>query len=180
MKKILTILTFITLFFNLQNIQAQTNSTTIADGTATSSYIPIYGSYMSSWLHTQIIYPENMLADLVGGTISEISFYTSAPAFNYAWQAPMRVKMGLTESNSFTSADYLTDSLETVYLGTLEVVSGVMNIVFDTPFTYPGGNILLEFVTEVKTPNYKSATFKGVSTESYMSIRGYNAQSNPP
>lgn len=175
MKKILTILISFVLFFSLQNTQAQTNSTTVADGTNTSSYIPIYGSYMSSWLHTQIIYPENMLADLVGGTISEISFYTSAPAFNYAWQAPMRIKMGITESNSFTTANYLTDSLETVYLGTLEVVAGVMNIVFDTPFTYPGGNILLEFVTEVKTPNYKSATFKGVSTESYMSIRGYNA-----
>ncbi|MCR4877946.1 MAG: fibronectin type III domain-containing protein, partial [Bacteroidales bacterium] len=57
----------------MTRLPAKTNSTTVADGTTTSSYIPIYGLYMSSWLHTQILYPAEMLGDMVGGTISEIS-----------------------------------------------------------------------------------------------------------
>lgn len=175
MKKIFFCFLSVLLLCSMTRLPAQTNSTTVADGSATNSNIPIYGLYMSSWQHTQIIYPENMLADMVGGTITEISFYTSAPAFNYDWQAPMRVRMGITQSSSFTTADYLADSLETVYLGTLSAVTGTMTIVFDTAFTYTGGNLLLEFITEVKTPNYKSATFKGETTSSYMSIRGYNA-----
>lgn len=169
----LCILTFL-LLFGVSRLPAQTNSTTVADGSATNSNIPIYGLYMSSWLHTQIIYPENMLADMVGGSISEISFYTSSATFSYDWLAPMRVRMGITQSDLISSSDYLTDSLETVYLGTLSAVSGVMNIVFDTSFAYTGGNILLEFATETKTPNYKGATFKGVTTTEYMSIRGHN------
>lgn len=174
MKKNLLILLITGLLCDLTPLRAQT-TTTVADGSATNSQIPIYGLYMSSWQHTQIIYPENMLADMVGSSITELSFYTSAPAFNYAWQAPMLVKMGGTDSESFTSANYLTETTETVYSGTLEVATGVMNIVFDTPFVYTGGNLLLEFMTDVKTPNYKGATFKGMSTDSYMSIRGYNS-----
>ena len=175
MKK--SILFFFSILFlcGVTRLPAQTNSTTVAEGSQTNNSIPIYGLYMSSWLHTQIIYPESMLADMVGGTLSQISFYTSAPAFNNDWQAPMRVRMGITQSNSFTVNNYLTDSLETVYLGTLSVVTGVMNIILDTSFTYTGGNLLIEFITDVKTPNYKSATFKGISTDNYMSIRGYNA-----
>lgn len=175
MKKALLLIISVLLFCGMTRLPAQTNSTTVADGTTTSSYIPIYGLYMSSWLHTQILYPAEMLGDMVGGTISEISFYTQALAFNYDWAAPMRVKMGISQSSSIETSDYLTDSTETVYTGTLSVVSGVMNIVFDSAFTYTGGNLLLEFITDVKTPNYKSATFKGTTTENYMSIRGYNA-----
>ena len=175
MKKSLLFTLSVLLFCGMTRLPAQTNSTTVADGTTTSSYIPIYGLYMSSWLHTQILYPAEMLGDMVGGTISEISFYTQASAFNYDWAAPMRVKMGITPSSSIATSDYLTDSTETVYIGTLSAVTGVMNIVFDSAFTYTGGNLLLEFITEVKTPNYKGATFKGIATENNMSIRGYNA-----
>lgn len=175
MKKVLLFIVSILLFCGVTRLPAQTNSTTVADGSTTSSYIPIWGSYMSSWMHTQMIYPESMLADLVGGTISELSFYTSAPAFNYNWEAPVRIQLGITQNSTYSSADYLTDAMATVYVGTISVVMGTMNIVFDSTFTYTGGNLLLDIATEVKTPNYKSATFKGVTTESYMSIRGHNA-----
>ena len=175
MRKKLFIISFLLLLCGVTRLPAQTNSTTVAEGTTTSNYIPIYGSYMSSWQHNQILYPESMLADMVGGTISEISFYTQAPGFNKTWDATMRIRMGITENNSFTIADYMTDSLETVYIGTLAVVMGEMHIVFDSSFTYTGGNLLLDIATEVRIAQYASATFKGVTTENFMSIRGQNA-----
>ncbi len=175
MRKKLFIISFLLLLCGVTRLPAQTNSTTVAEGTTTSNYIPIYGSYMSSWQHNQILYPESMLADMVGGTISEISFYTQAPGFNKTWDATMCIRMGITENNSFTIADYMTDSLETVYIGTLAVVMGEMHIVFDSSFTYTGGNLLLDIATEVRIAQYASATFKGVTTENFMSIRGQNA-----
>lgn len=175
MKKALFFIVSILLFCGVTRLPAQTNSTTVAEGTTTSNYIPIYGSYMSSWQHNQILYPESMLADMVGGTISEISFYTQAPGFNKTWDATMRIRMGITQNNSFTIADYMTDSLETVYIGTLAVVMGEMHIVFDSSFTYTGGNLLLDIATEVRIAQYASATFKGITTENFMSIRGQNA-----
>ena len=90
MRKKLFIISFLLLLCGVTRLPAQTNSTTVAEGTTTSNYIPIYGSYMSSWQHNQILYPESMLADMVGGTISEISFYTQAPGFNKTWDATMR------------------------------------------------------------------------------------------
>ncbi|MBO7647943.1 MAG: hypothetical protein J6S48_01160, partial [Bacteroidales bacterium] len=104
MKKSLLFTLSVLLFCGMTRLPAQTNSTTVADGTTTSNYIPIYGSYMSSWQHNQILYPESMLADMVGGTISEISFYTQAPGFNKTWDATMRIRMGITQNNSFTIA----------------------------------------------------------------------------
>ena len=63
MKKNLLILLISGLLCGLTPLRAQT-TTTVADGSATNSQIPIYGLYMRSWQHTQIIYPENMLANI--------------------------------------------------------------------------------------------------------------------
>ena len=53
---------------------AQT-TVTVADGTATNSYIPIYGLYADEDQHNQFIYPASMLSDLSGGMITGMTFF---------------------------------------------------------------------------------------------------------
>lgn len=57
---------------------AQTDTTTVSDGTSTNSYIPVYGLYVDEAQHNQIIYPTSMLADLMGDSITGMAFYMSS------------------------------------------------------------------------------------------------------
>ena len=51
---------------------------TVADGTLTSSSVPLNMMYWDSeGTTTQVIYNESMVEDMIGGTISSIKFYTS-------------------------------------------------------------------------------------------------------
>ena len=176
MKRLILCILTLLLLCGVTRLPAQTNSTTVADGSATNSNIPIYGLYMSAWLHSQIIYPASMLGDMVGGDISEISFYnTSTNSQNFTWSSDMHVRMGITTEDAFPTAAYLPDTSMTVYVGTFTVTNGILTITFDSPFHYPGGNLLLDIATETKTSSYKGTSFLGITTDEFMSLRGYNS-----
>ena len=67
MKKILFFLLAI-----LFAIQGYSQSTfTVANGTATNSYLPVYGTWMDANQHNQFIYPASLLGPLPNGTISK-------------------------------------------------------------------------------------------------------------
>ena len=174
---------FLSLMFGLlllvPNIQAQTDTLTVAEGTATSVYIPVYGSYMERYLHSQMIYPASMLEDMIGATISSISFYTSSPSVNKSWRSKMRVGLASTTATTFTStpAPFLTDATQTVFIDSFDIVSGVMSIVFDTGFVYTGGNLLIDIATDQTVSYYSAATFKCMTTTNYPSMKGYNSTS---
>lgn len=175
MKKWFSLLFMVLLTMTTSSLLAQTNSTTVADGTSTSSYIPIHGLYLNTYCRSQVIYPADLLTDMVGGTITSIDFYTSATAMNYEWPDTMQQQfsLGVTTATSIPyPADYLTDTTTPVYTGTLTISSGVMSIVFDNPYTYNGGNLLLDISTLVRG-RYKSVTFLGVTTSEYVSVKGY-------
>lgn len=87
----------------------------------------------------------------------------------------MRERFGLaitTETSVPNPADFLPDSTTQVYCGTLSVVMGKMLITFDTPYTYTGGNLLLDISTVVKGW-YKSTNWYGITTSEYTSVEGY-------
>ena len=168
---------FLSLMFGLllliPNIQAQTDTLTVAEGTSSSSYVPIYGSNMNLYLHSQMIYPASMLEDMVGATISSLFFHSKNA--NKSWNSIMRVSLGVTTANSFSTTDFLIDSVQSVYLGTMAVVDSLLWIVFDTGFVYTGGNLLIDISTDQKVSGYTSCSFKCMSTTSYASMKGYNS-----
>ena len=64
--------------------QAQ-NTLTVADGTATNSYVPVYGFYVDDFVRCQTIYPAIDIIDaassvyMTGGTITGLTYYLSTP-----------------------------------------------------------------------------------------------------
>ena len=104
MKKLL--LLFMTAVLGLCSLRATAQTTlTVADGTSSNYYVPVYGLYMDYYLRTQIIYPEAMLADMVGGTITQLSFYFQTPPTNPAeWTSTMNIGLGVTDQATLPAA----------------------------------------------------------------------------
>ena len=46
---------------------ANAQTLTVANGTATNTYVPIYGFYLDANQHNQVVYPSSMLTDMSGG-----------------------------------------------------------------------------------------------------------------
>ena len=167
MKKVLLLLlTILTLGFAAVPLSAQ-NSLTVADGTTTNSYVPIYGYYADAYLRAQFIYPESMLTTMQNNAISEMTFYLGGSP---SWTATYNVKIGI--STDSTLSDFSSAQTTTVYTGSMTVTNNQMTVVFNNPFTYTGGHLLVEFATE-NTGNWVSADFYGISSTG-SSVQGYS------
>ena len=171
------ILLFLTLMMGFGSLKVSAQVTlTVADGTQSNYYVPIYGLYMDYYLRTQIIYPESMLTDMVGGTISELSFYfETPPAEPSEWTSTMNVGMAIVNQSTF-NYDFLNIPTDIVYTGTLNASTSVMTITLTTPYIYTGGNLLLEFTTASTPGGYSSGYFYGVEAIG-ASVTGSNSSS---
>ena len=136
----------------------------IADGTATNGYVPLYGNYAERHQRIQSIYPASMLTDMVGATINQIKYYVSSGSSTNWGSQTWEVSLGITEMANLSSGWVDTLELTRVYTGTLSAnTTDGMTIVFDQPFTYTGGNMVVQFVQRV--PNsYTSCNFRGINS----------------
>ena len=138
---------------------------TVADGTATSNQVPVYGLYTDTeGTKSQTIYPASMLSDIEGGVITGLTYYLSTPAAA-AWTATFEVKVAEVEETAFATAEALNPATATtVFTGTLDATSSTMEILFNEPYTYNGGNLLVD-IAVTETGNFKSASFLGAESE---------------
>lgn len=143
---------------------------TVYDGTTTNGYVPFYGFYADGYLRAQYVMPASDLADMKGGTINSMTFYLSSVATE-ALTGTFEVYM--TEVN-YTEISAFIDPAEatTVYTGIMDPTTEEMVVVFDSPYSYGGGNLLIGF-DQITMGNYKSATFYG-ETVSGASVQGYS------
>lgn len=158
--------------------QAQT-TLTVHDGTATNDSVPVYGYYADSYLRCQMVYPAAELSVMTGGTISGMTFYASQSSVNWG-VASFEVK--LTEIESATLSDYDGSASTTVYTGSLSISGNQMTVTFTTPYTYHGGNLLVE-VDNLVEGTYVTSTWYGervagasvigYSYSDFSSISGY-------
>lgn len=136
---------------------------TIADGTATSAYIPLYGYYYDYKQINQMIYPEELLNDLKGKKINSMTFYGT----NLNLQGgAYTFKLGITEQSSFTEDNLsrITEGLTTeVTVSDGTNTGNELTIVFDEPFNYEGGNLLIDFEETQKGSNYPQNNFYGIN-----------------
>ena len=97
MKKFFTLIAVAVLAF-----AAQATEMTVCDGTDTNNYIPIYGLYVDTdGTFGQMIYPADMLTDMVGKEITEIKFYSSRINFSGA-----TLQLGLAKAEKDNYDDY--------------------------------------------------------------------------
>ena len=144
---------------------------TVADGTSTNSYVPIYGLWADAYTRSQMIYPGTDLVLMTGGTVNGLTFYCQNTGLTWSG-ASFEVKMA--EVASTTLSAWSTATTTTVYSGPLGTnASGLMQITFTTPYVYQGGNLLIEFV-ETTTGSYQSSYWYGISSTG-SSSGGYSS-----
>ncbi|MBQ3354535.1 MAG: DUF2436 domain-containing protein [Bacteroidales bacterium] len=144
---------------------------TVHDGEQTNSYVPVYGFYGDAYLKCEMVYPAAELAQMAGASINSIKFYATTPA-DEAWTSTWQVFVA--EVADATISDFYGPGT-VVYEGTLDGTLEEMEIVFDAPYTYNGGNLLIG-VYNIATGNYKSVTWAG-ETVADASVQGYNYSS---
>lgn len=133
---------------------------TVAEGDNTTSYSPFYGNYVDAVQRNQIVYAISDLSEMSameGKSITAIKFYQSN---SYAWSGSFTISLAETSGTGFDSKVWFTDELTTVYEGTVTGGS-VVTITFQNPYTYGGGNLLLDIQTKTTSSNYQNGTFKG-------------------
>lgn len=148
---------------------AQVNYT-VYDGTGTSTYVPVEGLYTDSRLKCEYVIPADHLTAINGSTISKLTYYLTSSA-TAAWTCNFQVFVKEVASSTISSFSGMEDAT-LVYEGTLDATSSTMEVVFSTPYTYNGGNLLIGFYN-TNTGNYKSATFAG-QTITGASVQGHN------
>ena len=173
MKKILFFLLTVMIGLSCLSLSAQ-QSLTVAGGSETNNYVPLYGTYADDAQHNQVIYPASMLTELVGSAITTITFYVaSTPAWG---MISYNVSLGTTTTNDISGL--LTDPVEEVFSGHVEFVNNMLTFVLDEGFVYSGDNLLLD-ITTVPTSSWQSAEFFGITTMNAASIYQYSYGGSP-
>ena len=156
------------------------NTLTVADGTATNSYVPVYGLYVDDFVRCQTIYPASEIEGAAGsylmtnGSITGLTYYLSTSAAASWGDAIFVVNIKEVTATTLTAFVDMTDAT-TVYTGSLDATGSTMTITFTTPYTYQGGNLLIEIYNTLEG-TYKSASFYGIAATG-ASWQGYNSTS---
>ncbi len=147
---------------------------TVADGTVTNNYVPVYGLYCDDYQKAHFVYPAELLDEMTSGSqISQMVFYLQNVP-NAAWTGLFNIY--LTEVNDASISAFAdVSTMQQVYTGTLDATSGTMTVEFVSNYTYNGGNLLIAF-EEYQDGNYKAAGFYGI-TSTGSSVSGYNGSS---
>lgn len=161
-------------------MQAQ-DSWTVADGTTVHAGVPFdfYNTDNSGTSYTaQMLYPATLISDMAGNTLSGITFYHNSTNSKTLSSSTWTVKMG-ESSLSDLSAGLSTETLTTVYAGSLVFTSGIVTIEFDSPYTYTSGNLIVEISTVGASGNWIGPSsnngFKGEDNVGYT----YTTQTSP-
>ena len=139
-----------------------TEDLTICNGTGTNQFLPIYGYYYDNYQKNQMIYPESMVGALTGRSITSMTFYANGN-FNFNG-GQVTVRLGTTDQTNYTGKVRLQPADMDIVKSGFDVPSGgnTWTIVFDTPFNYNGGNLVVDFEETSHssgTGHYSSSTF---------------------
>ena len=147
---------------------------TVANGTATNTYVPIYGYYCDADQHNQMVYPSSMLTDMSGSLITSLTFYQSQAASS-SWGTTVTIK--LKEITDSTLSDLVsTAGATTVWTGIVNGTTATQVFNFSSPFVYAGGNLLVDITTT--EADYSQNYWYGIS-RSNSSVWAYYYGSTP-
>ena len=157
-----------TVFAALMMLSASAATFTVFDGTDTNDGAPIYGyNYDSDDYITQTIMPEGQLKDLVGKSISAMTFYVANDGGNNLNGGVLAVSLGMTDQVSFPT--WSPSAIEGLtHVADITMTAGETEIVveFDEPFVYEGGNLVIE-TKVVESSGWGNLYFYGEEADVY-------------
>ena len=150
-----------------------TETLTVYDGTNTNSYIPFNGLYADYGTRSQFIIPSGELEELVGGTIQKLTFYSSTASTTYNEGVTVYLKeVDYTVFESAALEDWST--MTAVWTGNLTVSDNQMEIVFSSPYTYNGDNLMIGFQVTEWGSSCPSIAWYGVNQTTDTYTAAYN------
>ena len=147
---------------------------TVADGETTNGYIPFYGFYADAYTKSQYVIPAADLAAMTDSDINSLTCHTISGQEDVDWGVNFDVYLAEVE-NTTISSFYDVSNATLVYSGNLQIANKKLNVAFDTPYHYNGGNLLVAF-ENTTLGTYKSATYLGKSATG-ASISNYSYSS---
>ncbi|MBQ6772191.1 MAG: hypothetical protein IJP44_14600, partial [Bacteroidales bacterium] len=151
---------------------------TVYDGTVTNNVVPAYIFYFDDFTRSQFVIPAGDLAEMDGGTLSSMKFYTTSSNVPYTTVSTVDVYLMEVDYTTITALEPKANGT-IVYQGTLDVVSanggGELTIEFASGYTYNGGNLLVG-IENTTDAGYKNISFYG-QTVTGASWAGYNSSS---
>lgn len=136
---------------------------TVYEGTTTNQYVPAYIYYFDDFTRSQFVIPADDLAEMKGGTISSIKFYTTSGNVPYTTVSTVDVYLMEVDYTTMTGLEPKANGT-IVYQGTLDVVTegegGSLTITLSTSYTYSGGNLLIG-IENTTDAGYKNISFYG-------------------
>ena len=187
MKKLFTLFAVASMAF-----AAQANVLTVCDNggyDGYSNHVPVYGFWADTeGTISQSIYPADMLTDMVGGQITEVKFYTLAQYYvengldPYASNtnfinfenAKIQLALKVVDENGFSTSTIV--GATPVATTVPEVGDMYMTFELEEPFTYEGGNLLVESMV-IEGGSFGTTYFYGRITgvPEYCSIYVYES-----
>ena len=171
MKKLFTLFAVAALAF-----AAQAATLTVAEGAAHDAHYPFYALYYDTpGTLSQVIYPADMLTDLVGKQITEIKFFTNGTIYLNGGQLEYSLKV--VDQIEFATSNPVELGEEDVCgHGAPVYGESVLVITLDEPFQYDGGNLLLQTVV-AEAGDYQTLYFYGITTGLYGAMYQYQGWS---
>ena len=129
------------------NVMADDPTLTVADGSSLKQKLPIDGYNCDGPQHNQFIFLSSELADMNGATIKALKFYMDK---NYTWSsggAPVATFKFVEVEATSVSSLVSTEGATQVYSGQIVFANNEWNITLSTPYTYKGGNLVIDIQT---------------------------------
>lgn len=149
---------------------------TVADGTSTSTYVPVYGNYFDvQGTTSQMIYPADMFASLPeGANIVGVKFYSRYTM--HLTDGTYQLSVGSTETTEFVEDNNGVTNPVTglTAVATTDPVDGATTLEFNftEPYKYEGGNLTVETLVTV-AGEYNSESFVGIKPGYFASRYQY-------
>ena len=143
-----------TLIAGLMMLSASAANMIVYDGNATSYALPISSNFMDWAPYThQVIYPEAYLGGLIGEDITAVKYFVANEAGSTLNGGKVALYIGTTYQTVFSvdaygGTSFIEDGLTKVAEMAMTVGSKEIEFTFDDPWTYEGGNIVIQTVIE--------------------------------
>ena len=145
------------------------NVLTLFDGEELNNLIPINNVYLDEvGTRTQVIYPAESLTPMVNDVINSITFYMQEPMTESGGN--LQISIGETTQTSYIDASTYVDGLTTIANIPMTAGATEITIVFDTPYYYHGGNLVIETLLTEVASNYSFISYCGTRPENYNAI----------
>jgi len=132
-------------------------------------FLPVWGTEMDDDQHNQLLYHGTDMLPMVDGQITKLIFYSSTQNENWGGITG-EFRLMHTSATMFSIDGVDASSAMLVYTGTMAIVENLMTIVFDTPFTYTGGNLLIDIEIN-SVGNWVTTNFYGQPSTTAMGCR---------